>query len=96
MEENNEQNMLPELIDIRNRILAYNMVHPEGCFIFRFVGFKDSEETCEECGEKCMCEYNEKTSDLGIHGDIETVREMLNELRDIAEDCVDEDGFVNI
>lgn len=95
MEENNEQNLLPELIDIRNRILAYNTVHPEGCFIFRFVGYKDSEEVCEECGEKCMCEYNERKSDLGICGDIETIRNILNELRDIAEEFKDEDGFVN-
>lgn len=88
------ENLLPELIDIKNRIMAYNAVNPQACFIFRFVGYKDSDEICPDCGEKCMCEYNERTSDLGICGDIETIRAMLNELRDIAEDCKDEDGTV--
>ena len=91
--ENKEQNLLPELIDIRNRIMAYNIVHPNGCFVFRFVGYKDSDEKCEECGESCSC-YDERKSNFGILGDIETVRDMLNELRAIAEDYKDEDGIV--
>jgi len=89
-----QNNLMPELKDIREMILRYNAIHPEGCFIFRFVGYKDSDEVCSECGEKCMCEYDENRSELGIFGDIETVRNMINELRDIAEDNQDEDGMV--
>lgn len=95
MEQENN-NLMPELKDIKNRILAYNAIHPEGCFVFRFVGYKDSDEVCEECGEKCMCELDNNKSEFGIFGDIETVRKMLNELRDMAEDCQDEDGMVII
>ena len=87
------ENLLPELVDIKNRIMAYNAVHPEGCFLFSFIGYKKSDEVCEDCGELCSC-IDEKKSDLGICGDIETIRLMLNELRDIAEDCKDEDGTV--
>lgn len=94
MDEN--KNLQPELQDIINRIMAYNVTHKEGCFVFRFVGYKDDKETiCEDCGECCET-YDENKSLLGLHGDLETVREMLNELRDVAEDCVDEDGFVSI
>jgi len=91
MEENNE---MCELKDIREMIYRYNVVHPEGCFVFNFVGYKDSDEICPDCGEKCMCEFDENKSILGICGDIETVRNMLNELRDIAEDEKDENETV--
>jgi hypothetical protein len=90
--EHNQQ-LLPELKDINEMILRYNATHPDGCFLFRFVGYKDTDEVCPDCGEKCMCAYDERKSDLGIYGDIETVRDMINELRDIAEDN-QEDGFV--
>ena len=89
-----QNNLMPELKDIREMIMRYNAIHPEGCFIFRFVGYKYSDEVCSECGEKWMCEYDENKSELGIFGDIETVRNMINELRDIAEDNQDEDGIV--
>ena len=87
------EKFLPELNDIKEMIQRYNAVHPQGCFIYRFVGYKESDEVCDECEEKCGCFDSEK-SDLGICGDIETIRLMLNELRDIAEDCKDEDGTV--
>jgi len=91
--ENNDKR-LPELTDIINRIMAFNIVHPEGCFLFRFVGYKDSDEICPDCGKQCMCEFDEGKSALGICGDIITVREMLNELREVAEDNIDENGVV--
>jgi hypothetical protein len=94
--ENNETQLLPELKDIREMILRYNVTHPEGCFIFRFVGYKDVDEICPDCGEKCMCEIDERKSDIGAFGDIETVRAMLNELREVVEDNKTTDGFVVI
>jgi len=95
--ENNEEkiDLLPELKDIQEMIMRYNITHPDGCFIFRFVGFKSSGKICPDCGgNDCICEYDERKSEFGIFGDIETVRTMLEELRDIAEDNKNEDGFV--
>jgi hypothetical protein len=94
MENEVDPNLSPELKDIKEMVMRYNVTHPQGCFIFRFVGYKSTEEICPDCGEKCDCTYDENKSDFGICGDIETVREMLNELRDISEDCKDEDGVV--
>ena len=79
MEESNEYPLLPELKDIKEMVMRYNATHPEGCFILRFVGYKDSDDICPDCGKKCMCTYDERKSDIGIYGDIETVRDMLNE-----------------
>jgi hypothetical protein len=97
MEDNKENiKLLPELKDIQEMIKRYNAVHPEGCFLFSFIGYKDSDEICPDCGEKCMCEFDENKSTVGICGDIETIRIMLTELRDIAEDAKDEGGIVII
>lgn len=86
-----------ELKDIMEMICRYNTSHPMGAFVFRFVGFEeDKEHVCEECGENCSMKYSDKHSMFGIHGDIETVRTMLEELRNIAEDEKDEEGWVNI
>lgn len=94
MEEFDNNNLQPELKDILNRIHAYNAVHKEGCFVFRFVGFKDEGNICE-CGEGCL-DYDEEKSLIGAYGDLEVLRNMLNELRDLIEDTVDEEDFVNI
>lgn len=91
----NEINIIPELKDIKEMVMRYHAVHRDGCFVFRFVGFKSTGEVCPDCGGKdCLCEYDERKSELGIFGDIETVRKMLEELRDIAEDEKDKDDFV--
>jgi hypothetical protein len=93
--ENNEEPLLPELKDIREMINRYNVAHPQGCFIYRFVGYKKADEPCEECGDDCVC-YDETRSDFGVCGDIETIRNMLNELRDMSEDFKDDEGIVII
>lgn len=90
-----EENLQCELKDILHRIHAYNAVHREGCFLFRFVGFKEDKENTCECGE-CCSEYDENKSLLGAFGDLETLRIMLNEMRDVVEDEVGKDGFVNL
>lgn len=89
-----DENLQCELKDILEMVHRYNVTHKEGCFVYRFVGYKDDPEHICECGE-CCSQYDENKSLLGLYGDLETVRMMLNELRDVAEDCVDEDGFVN-
>lgn len=89
-----ENKLLPELQDIMQRIYAYNTVHKDGCFLFRFVGYKKSDtEKCIDCGEP-VDEYDPDKSEIGAYGDLETLRKMLNEMRDLVEDYADEDGFV--
>ena len=87
--------MYPELQDILNRIQAFNATHPEGRFIYAFIGFKkDEENKCEECGETCDCIDENKTS-FGGFGYLDELRCLCNDLRDNIEDNVDEDGYVN-
>jgi hypothetical protein len=91
--ENNE--MFPELADIMNRIRAFNTAHPEGRFIYAFIGFKkDSENICEECGDECDC-LDESKFSMGGFGFLDELRALCNDLRDSIEDNQDEDGFVN-
>ncbi len=87
---------MPELKDIVEMICRYNAVHKEGYFVFRFVGFnKDPNHKCIDCGDDCD-QYDDTKSLIGIHGHLGDLREMLNELRDVIEDNIDENGFVNI
>ena len=87
--------MYPELQDILNRIQAFNTTHPEGRFIYAFIGFKkDKENKCEECDDFCDCIDENKTL-LGGFGYLDELRCLSNDLRDNIEDNVDEEGYVN-
>jgi hypothetical protein len=91
-----EENLSPELKDILEMIRRYSVSHNQGCFMFSFVGFKkDQESICEECGDFCDC-VDDSKSRVGAYGNIETLRIMSNELRDLMEDEIDENGFVCI
>jgi len=93
---NNQIEKMPELKDIYESVLRYNTLHKDGCFIFRFVGFKkDPTHKCCDCGDDCD-EYDDVKSLIGAYGDLETLRTILNELRDTVEDEMDENGFVNL
>ena len=35
------KDLMPELKDILDRIMAFNRLHPEGAFIYNFLGFKN-------------------------------------------------------
>lgn len=97
MEEKNE--LMCELQDILNRVHAFNASHKEGVFVFSFVGFKDSDEVCSDCGSKCMSEYDENKSIHGAYGHIDDVRQLLNMLRDMVEDIgrdEDDPDFINL
>jgi len=94
MEENKNQLNL-ELQDIINRVKAFNLTNPEAIFCFAFMGYKESEEICEDCGEKCMCEPDENKFIIGGHGDIHSLRNLINDLRDNVEDNCDRRGFVS-
>lgn len=91
-----DENKFPELKDILENIYRYNTTHKEGCFVFNFVGFKKSpNEKCVDCGEP-IDEVDENKSIMGAHGNLETLRKLLNMLRDIVEDNVDDNGFVSV
>jgi len=92
--ENNEQQLSPELADIINRIRAFNVTNPEAIFVFGFIGFKESDEPCEDCGGNCSCIDDSKVM-LGGHGDLDSIRQLCNDLRDNVEDNCDKRGFVN-
>jgi hypothetical protein len=94
-QEDNE-NLMPELKDIISRIKAYNRLHPEGCFIYNFLGFKkDTDNTCDDCGGHCD-KPDENKSIGGAFGHIEDIRYLCNMIRDIAEDVKDEADWVDI
>jgi hypothetical protein len=89
----NDKNLQPELQDIINRVRAYNTVHPEGIFVYHFIGWKKCDDNCDDCeAEDC---HDESRSMMGIFGDLEDVRHLINDLRDAAEDNVDKRGFVS-
>lgn len=89
-------NKIPELKDIEEMVCRYNGAHKEGIFVFQFLGFKkDPEHNCEDCGDNCDI-IDETKSLIGIYGYLESIRTILNNLRDIAEDNIDENGFINI
>jgi hypothetical protein len=87
----------PELSDIIEMIHRYCSSNKnEVSFVWSFVGFKeDPEHKCVECGDNCDI-VDDKKSMVGAYGDLETLRILTNELRDVIEDEVDEDGFINL
>jgi len=94
--ENENQTLSPELTDILNRINAFNAVNPDAMFLFAFLGFKKDEEgeKCDDCGEVHSCVDDTKFL-FGGHGDLDTLRQMNNDLRDQIEDNSDKRGFVS-
>jgi hypothetical protein len=92
--ENNTPNLSPELADILNRIKAFNVTNPDAIFIFGFIGWKESDEECEECGGHCSCVDEDKVM-LGGHGDLDTLRQLSNDLRNGIEDNCNKQGFVS-
>jgi len=92
--ETNEQ--MCELKDIILSIHRYNATHREGVFLYGIVGYKkDPDHKCVDCGEN-MDIVDDNKSLLGAFGDLETLRIICCELRDMIEDEADEDCFVNV
>ncbi len=96
-EENKEEDKLMcELQDIMNRIIAFNRLHPEGVFVYNFLGFKKVKESKCDCCDNEVDEPDENKSICGAFGDIEDIRYLTNMIRDISEDTKDEEGFVDL
>ena len=92
--ETNEQ--MCELKDIVLAIHRYNATHREGLFLYSIVGFKkDPKHKCVDCGDYCDI-VDDNKSLLGAYGNLEALRCMCCEMRDMIEDEADEDGFVNV
>ena len=87
----------PELRDIIEMLNRFNASNKNNtCFIWSTVAFKKETGTkCDCCGDECDT-VNDEASRFGAYGDKETLRIMINDLRDLVEDCSDEDGFVNV
>jgi hypothetical protein len=92
-----EHEVQPELSDILEMLKRYVEANKRKvCFVGNFVAFKNIPGTkCKECGDECDC-VNEKASRILAYGDKETLRMMLNDLRDTIEDESNEEGFVNL
>lgn len=94
------EDIMPELKDIMENIHRFNAIHPQGRFIYAFIGFKkDKENICEECGDFFDCPDEKKTI-FGGFGHLDELRNLSNELRNEIEDNVefddeDDPGFVN-
>jgi len=89
-----QPNMNPELTDIYNRIKAFNITNPDAIFLFAFIGWKKSDEPCEDCGGNCSC-IDENKLMIGGHGDLDTLRNLCNDIRNDIEDNCDKRGFVS-
>ena len=77
--------MLDELKDIGEMIHRFIAVNKHGvAFVGSFIAFDKGGEIKDEANS------------LFAYGDIESLRVMLNELRDVVEDDADEDGLVNL
>lgn len=94
--ETDNPNLMPELKDIIGRIIAFNRLHPEGCFIYNFLGFKKVEGSKCDCCDGKIDEPDENKSIGGSFGHIDDIRYLCNMIRDIAEDVKEEDGHVDI
>ena len=89
----NTEKLMPELKDILNRIQAFNVSHPEGRFIYAFLGFKKMSEIVDyEDAEEYI---DENKTMIGGYGYLDELRGLCNDLRDNVEDNVDSEGFVN-
>ncbi len=91
-----EEQLNSELKDIIEMVKRYVATHKDVTFLCSFVAFKkDPSHKCVDCGDDCD-EIDENSSRLMAYGDLPTLRQMSNEIRDDIEDCCDSEGFVNI
>lgn len=86
-----DKNLNCELKDIKQAIKKYHALNSESTIVFGFITLKD---ICEDCGENHCQEVNYDKSSLGAIGHIYDLRFLLNSIRDLCEDDVDEEGFV--
>ena len=94
-----EEQISPELKDVCEMLRRYVEANKQNvCFVASFVAFKEVPGAkCEECGDDCTGhEVSDDASRVLAYGDKETLRVMLNDLRDAVEDVSDEDDFINI
>ncbi len=98
MQDNTEDQISPELKDITEMIRRYiEANHKKVCFVASFIAFKVTPgEICPDCGDECNHEIAEDATNILAYGDIDNLRMILNDLRDIVEDSCDKKGFVNL
>lgn len=85
----------PELNDIVQMINNYIAVNKKKVvFIGAFVAFKDG--SCNCCGDSSHGVIRNDASRYLAFGSLGDLRLVLNDLRDVVEDEVDQNGFVRI
>jgi hypothetical protein len=85
-----------ELQDIQEMIMRYVTANKNKvAFVCSFIGFKDGH--CHDCHEDCDDIVNIEASKLMAYGDLDTVRTLLEDMRNVIEDHTDkEERFVNL
>lgn len=82
----------PELSDVLEMIHRYVAANKgRVCFIADFVAFDE-----EKIKKNKKDIFKEGADRICAFGDKETLRIMIDELRNLVEDEADEDGFVNL
>jgi len=91
-----EQKLSPELLDIIENIRRFCIANKDVHFVYGFTAMKDTPECkCPDCGGD-TCASDETKTAFGAFGNLEILRDMSNDIRDLIEDNVDENGFVNL
>lgn len=82
---------MKDLTEMIHRFAAANGQNV--CFVGSFMAFKP---VCDECLEKGADPVKDEASRVFAFGDLEALRAMINELRDMIEDTADEDNWVSV
>jgi hypothetical protein len=90
-----DKNLNCELKDIKQAIKKYHALNSESTIVFGFITLKDTKEVCEDCGENHCQDVDFDKSSIGAVGHVYDLRFLLNNIRDLCEDDLDEEGFVS-
>jgi hypothetical protein len=92
-----EPKLQPELSDIIENIKRYCATNDDVHFVYGFLTYKPDPENekCPDCGGDCGVP-DETKSQFGAYGELDVIRDMLNNIRNNVEDNVDRNGFINL
>ena len=94
-EKENMEEQDPSITDIKEMIARYIACNKgKVAFIGHFISF-DGKGVCDSCSEEKGDLIDPKKCTIMAYGDLETLREMSNDLRSLIEDNVDKKGFVS-
>jgi hypothetical protein len=88
----NEDLLMPELKDVIEMTHRFNASHPEGIFMFAFVGFKKEKDLDDTYW---IDDIDDNKTVFSGYGNLEKMRIISNDLRSLIEDNVNENNLVN-